>query len=114
MSTALDPEETVTNLDQTTPLRFERRCIERWPMEGAATAFGLAGEHFGHIHEMTMCDYSHGGMGAISDTPIEPGTQVSVGFQQPGVVARRGVIRRCYPCGNGYRVGIQFELRQAA
>ena len=114
MSTALNPEETVTNLDPEAPLRFERRCMERWTMEGAATAFGLAGDHFGQIHEMTMCDFSHSGMGAISDTPIDPGLEVSIGFQQPGVVARRGVVRRCYPCGNGYRVGIRFELRQAA
>lgn len=83
-------------------------------MGGAATAFGLEGEHFGIMHEMTMCDCSHGGIAAISDDPIHPGTVVSIGFQQPGMIARRGVVRRCEPCGEGYRVGIEYQMRQAA
>jgi hypothetical protein len=83
-------------------------------MDGAATAFRLAGEEFGVMHDLHMRDYSHGGVGAVSGEPIEPGTVVSIGFQQPGVIARRGVVRRCVPCGDGYNVAIQFEMRQAA
>ncbi len=111
---------TVGNLTEQTedlndaPLKFERRRAERWPMDGAASAFRLTGDSFGLMHDLVVNDYSQGGVGVISESPIEPGTLISIGFQQPGVVARRGVVRRCQPCGKGYRVGVQFELRQAA
>lgn len=96
------------------PLRFERRGIDRWPMQGAATAFRLSGEHFGIMHELRMLDYSHDGLGAVSASVIEPGTAVSIGFQTPGYIAKRGTVLRCSPCGQGYRVAVQFEARMAA
>jgi hypothetical protein len=96
------------------PLRFERRNIDRWPLEGAATAFRLSGEHFGTMHELHVLDYSPDGLGAICDATIPPGTVVSVGFQAPGHYAKRGTVLRCAPCGQGYRVAIQFEPRLAA
>ena len=96
------------------PLTFDRRQSDRWSIEGAATAIRLAGAEFGIIHELRSLDYSHGGMGATSDTVIEPGTVVSVGFQRPGLIAQRGVVLRCLPCGDGYRLAIRFEGRLAA
>ena len=108
-----NPIEQAADLDDA-PLKFERRRADRWPMEGVASAFRLTGDSFGLMHDLKVSDYSQGGVGVLSDTPIDPGTLISIGFQQPGVVARRGIVRRCQPCGNGYRIGVQFELRQAA
>jgi len=96
------------------PLRFERRDVDRWPIEGVGTAFRLSGEKFGQMHDLRMLDYSDDGLGAISDTVIDPGTIVSVGFQAPGYIAKRGTVLRCTPCGEGYRVAIQFQARLAA
>lgn len=96
------------------PLRFERRDIDRWPVQGAATATCLSGERFGQMHDLSMLDYSFDGMGAISGTVLDPGMSVAVAFQSPGFLAKRGTVLRCAPCGNGYRVAIQFQSRLAA
>lgn len=101
-------------LEQPDVLRFERRAADRWPLNGAATAFCVSGEKFGQMHDMCVLDYSFDGMGALSSTPIDPGTVISIGFQAPGYTAKRGNVLRCVPCGNGYRVAIQFQARLAA
>ncbi len=98
----------------TGPLRFERRRTDRWPLDGVATAFELAGEGFGRTHGLRMLDCSEEGMGAVSDTVVCPGTTVSVAFQAPGYPARRGFVSRCRPCGDGYRMAIVFDRRLAA
>ena len=96
------------------PLRFERRYVDRWPVQGVATAICLHGEKFGQMHELSMLDFSFEGLGAISNTVLEPAMNVSIGFQSPGYPAKRGIVLRCTPCGNGYRVAIQFQARMAA
>src|SRR4051812_43856324 len=96
------------------PLRFERRGVDRWPVQGTATAFRLTGERFGAMHELRMLDYSYDGLGALSNSVMEPGTLVSIGFQAPGYIAKRGVVLRCSPSGDGYHVAIQFQARMAA
>jgi hypothetical protein len=99
---------------ETHALRFERREHDRWPVEGVATVFELGGEKFGRMHTLRMLDCGSDGLGALTDGPIEPGAVVSIGFQAPGLLSRRGTITRCMPCGSGYRVGLQFEGRLAA
>jgi len=74
----------------------------------------VAGEGFGQIVDLKLLDYSHYGLGALGDDPLEPGAVISVGFQQPGQMARRGVVVRCSPCGKGYRIAVRFEHRLAA
>ncbi len=96
------------------PLRFERRRLDRWPQSGVAAAYGAAGENFGRRYVLRMLDASEAGMGARTDRPIDPGTIVSVAFATPGHPVRTGVIVRCLPCGDGYQVAIRFETRLAA
>jgi hypothetical protein len=96
------------------PYRFERRRNDRWPAQGAATGFCLTGDAFGHIHDFSLVDFSHDGMAVISHNWIAPGTEMSIGFSAPGHLARRGTVLRCEPCGNGYRIAVQFQLRMAA
>jgi len=100
--------------DDLAPLRFERRGVDRWHTQTAATAFCLSGERFGQMHDLTVTDYSTDGLGASCETVIQPGEHVSIGFQAPGRIAKRGTVLRCIPCGHGYRVAIQFEARLAA
>lgn len=96
------------------PYRFERRQAARSPMAARATAFELAGDGFGRTHALQTVDCSASGVGAICDTAIHPGTCVTIGFDRFGGAARRGVVARCQPCGNGYRVAVVFEGRLAA
>lgn len=100
--------------DAPVSFRLERRAVDRWPVQGTATAICLGGDRFGQMHQLRLADCSDDGLGAISSTVLEPGTMVSIGFQTPGMLARRAMVLRCQPCGEGYRVGLQFSLRQAA
>jgi hypothetical protein len=95
-------------------LRFERRTTDRWQTNCAATAFRLGGDSFGQMHDLKVVDCSQSGLGAFSDSVIEPGTAISIGFSAPGLIARRGTVLRCTPCGEGYRIAIEFESRMAA
>ena len=114
MSTPSTTPDAEYHADAPAPLRFERRSQDRWPVEGVATAFRLAGDRFGEMQSLKMIDYSWDGLGAISSAPLEPGTMVSLGFQSPGYMAKRGVVVRCLPCGDGYRLAIRFEALLAA
>ncbi len=114
MDTSLDHQECADELGAYQPLRFERRQRDRWGMEGVATAFELGGDGFGRMHTLKLQDYSDGGLGSICDTAISPGTVISIGFQAPGYIAKRGSVSRCTPCGDGYNVAVVFEQRLAA
>ena len=93
---------------------MNRRTRNRWPQDGSATAFCLAGNRFGELHELRMFDYGEGGVGTFSQHTIEPGTVVSLGFQTSDILAQRGVAVACTPHGEGYRVAFRFEGRFAA
>jgi hypothetical protein len=93
---------------------FDRRAAERWTAPGPATAFRLSGGQFGQILDLDTVDLSAGGVAVTCADPIEPGAMLSLSFSQSGQLARRGVVRRCVPCGEGYRLGIQFQLGLAA
>jgi hypothetical protein len=106
---------TEADRDPTPPaLRFERRLQDRWPCRGTATAYRVAGQHFGQRHVLKLVDESCEGLGAITAQPLEPGAVVSVGFATLGLPTKSGVVLRCAPCGDGYRVAIRFEHRLAA
>ena len=98
----------------TAPLRFERRHADRWPVDGVAVAFETGGEGFGSRHALRLIDESDGGLGVFADAPLSPGTAVTVSPSEPGRAMRHGVVKRCLPCGSGYRVGIVFALARAA
>jgi hypothetical protein len=114
VSTLHKNQDTLHDSEDRGPFKFERRHSERWQMDTLATAFRVTGDSFGMMHDMQVLDYSHGGMSCTSEDWIEPGTEISIGFQQPGIIARRGIVRRCEPNGDGYRLAVQFLLRQAA
>ncbi|MHC5022321.1 MAG: PilZ domain-containing protein [Planctomycetota bacterium] len=105
---------TFDGADVPAPLKFERRRAPRWPLSGRATACRLGGYEFGRLQDLRLMDYSDGGIGALSDSPLAPGTMISIGFEPDQLGSRRGVVRRCLPCGRGYHVAIQFDRRLAA
>lgn len=95
-------------------LRFERRRNARTACSGTAIVTDLSGEHWGERHDVDLVDLGAGGLGAISDRPMPPGTAVSVVMRDKLHGFRRGVVVRCLPCGHGYRLGLAFEQRMAA
>jgi hypothetical protein len=95
-------------------LRFERRLHDRWPCRGIATAYRVSGQRFGERHVLRLLDESCEGLGALTSRPLEAGTIVSVGFATLAHPAKSGVVLRCAPCGDGYRVAVRFETRLAA
>ena len=101
-------------MDAPAPLKFERRRQDRWPTRGIATAYRVGGDRFGERHVLKLLDESCEGLGATTARPLEPGAVVSVGFATLGHPAHTGVVLRCLPCGDGYRVAIRFETRMAA
>jgi hypothetical protein len=92
----------------------ERREHDRWNVHGVATAFCIAGEHFGEMYDLHMLDISAEGMGATCDEAIPPGSAISIGFEAPGYLAKRGEVLHCQPIGHGYRVAIRFDALAAA
>ena len=99
------------------PIPFDRRRIPRETVGSGgvrATAFELGGESFGRMHDLELIDHGAEGLGAFSETPISPGANISLGFDQPWMLARRGEVMWCAPCGRGYRVGVRIERRLAA
>jgi len=96
------------------PYRFDRRLSDRWGASGSATAFVLDGEGFGSRHALQLVDASFEGIGVRSSQPLRPGTQVLIDRAEPGSIRRRGIVLRCHPTGDGYRVAIRFLRRMAA
>jgi hypothetical protein len=84
------------------------------PIFGAVTVFHLEGERFGSMQEVVELSLSEVGVEGLSADPVEPGAVVSLGFEAPGHPARRGEIIGCVRCEGGWKVGIEFDLCEAA
>ncbi len=95
-------------------MAIERRTEDRWPARGLAVAHVVAGERFGERCPLRLCDESRDAVGALSSRAVEPGTPVTVGFSEPAQPLRSGVVVRCLPCDEGYRVAIHFARSLAA
>ncbi len=93
---------------------MDQRQHNRWPQAGEATAFCLGGPQFGQIVDLKMFDMGHGGVGALSREPIEPGMSLSIGFEHSDFTARHGNVVACTPLDEGYRLAIRFEHALAA
>jgi hypothetical protein len=85
-----------------------------WDLEGCATAFCLGADIFGTMWNLTALRYGPAGVVADVAEPIDPGSKISLGFEAPGYVAKRGEVIACRELGDSYRVAIRFEERLAA
>jgi len=100
--------------DDDAPFRFERRTCERIDVDALASMQRLSGRPFGRHQAVRLRDYSAGGLSAIADEAVEPGTVVSVNSALPACASRHGTILRCKPCGHGYELAVRFAMQQAA
>ena len=81
---------------------------------GTVTVFHLEGEQFGSMQEVVELRLSEIGVEGMSPERVELGGAVSLGFEAPGHLARRGEIIGCVQCEGGWKVGIEFDIREAA
>ena len=80
---------------------FESRSHRRILWRGSVHLVAPAGDRIA----ATIVDMSEVGLGLWSENVVETGTQVGIdgnGFHGAGVV------RYCYPCDGGFRLGVQL------
>ena len=83
--------------------------------DGQSERYGESLEtHPGSSWILTAPRYGEAGPVADCVEPIEPGSKVSLGFEAPGYVAKRGEVVACLELGSTFRVAIRFEQRLAA
>jgi hypothetical protein len=92
----------------------ERRFNDRWSLDGVAIAHETGGAGFGRRHALRLIDGSPDGVGAITASPLTPGTTLVLSFSSPGGRTVRGTVIRCLPGGRGYRLAVRLEGRAAA
>lgn len=85
-----------------------------WDLPGCATAFCLGADIFGTMWHLTSLRYGEAGLVADCVEPIEPGSKISLGFEAPGYVAKRGEVVACREQGSSFRIAVRFEHRLAA
>ena len=78
------------------------------PITGTATAFHLDGDRFGTMHHLLELSISEEVLEAKAAEAVPTGSNISLGFETPGLTARRGEVVNCDPCDEGWRVGIRM------
>jgi hypothetical protein len=87
---------------------------ESWEIPGCATTFRLDAEDFGAMSHLTDLRFAEDGLLASTVDWIDPGAQISLGFEASGQTARRGEVIACRGDGEVHRIAIRFEHRLAA
>ncbi len=96
------------------PFPFERRREKRRPAEGSAMA-AFYGEDGGVcLTRVCIVDSSPGGLGLRSPVEIDAGTLFTLYGDTLDVPRRSGIVARCQPDADGFRVGLECERRRAA
>lgn len=93
----------------------EQEIADRaWELPGCATSFRLDAGEFGAMSHLTDLRLTEDGLLASTVDWIDPGAQISLGFEASGQVARRGEVIACRQDGSVNRIAIRFEQRLAA
>ncbi len=94
--------------------KLERRVAHREPAAGIVSAtFSNGTDRYG-IARLSLIDRSHGGMGAWTSTPLEPGMTIALSPVGTAAAWLTGVVARCKQEGDGYHVGLHFAPALAA
>lgn len=97
-------------------LRFDRRRAPRTPAEGegVAACMPTTQKGGGKVVPIRVLDSSFGGAGLATGVPIEVGTPMTVVLRTPAPRVRSGVVVRCEPATDGFRVGLAFAAARVA
>lgn len=96
------------------PLKFERRASARYGAIGTLEAMSCDGEKPPSMIRLSLIDESAGGIAAMTQSPMAPGSRLRVRTCPVTGMWCDGVVIRCSPAGQGYRVALAFERRRAA
>jgi len=100
--------------DADAPIAGSPFAGESWEIPGCATTFRLDAEDFGAMSHLTDLRFAEDGLLASTVDWIDPGAQISLGFEASGQMARRGEVIACRRDGEVHRIAIRFEHRLAA
>ncbi|MBL4702559.1 MAG: PilZ domain-containing protein [Phycisphaeraceae bacterium] len=101
-------------------LLFERRRDARRPMDGRVTVlrrFRKEGEHRSKISAIDLLDISSTGIGALTNEPVEVGSDLTIMFPAhgpDGACDSSCRVVRCLKRENGYEIGARFGVNPSA
>jgi len=93
---------------------FDRRRARRRIAAGTVMATMTTPDGASTLIRVRLQDISSTGVGLRSDTPLPNGTVVAVYSEGSRFPSASGMVVRCLPMGNGYRVGLDRRLREVA
>jgi hypothetical protein len=92
--------------------RLNRRCTDRWDLEGEATILAL-GVDLGVIAELRHLDCAPWWIAGDSERPVAVGSRVCVGFSAVECRPATAEVRRCERRQGGeYRIALRFDGRE--
>ncbi|MCA9299370.1 MAG: PilZ domain-containing protein [Phycisphaerales bacterium] len=95
-------------------LTFDRRMVERVPLQATATmAYTGRDDAFG-LTWAEIVDTSLEGLGIISPIDAPLGSFIRIYPTTNALPIREGVVVRCTPHEQGFRIGLECVQRQAA
>ncbi len=98
--------------DRADCLRFDRRVDERLPASGSAIGAFVDAEGAFTLTRVEVVDESAAGLGLLSPVEIPSGRRCTL---CAGLVPHEsGVVTRCRPEGEAFRVGLRCDRREAA
>jgi len=100
--------------DPPAPLRFERRAAPRTEAIGSLRALRRDFPPVPGWIDLRLRDESDGGFAAHVNEPLGPGTPLDVRVCPMRDHWRLARVVRCLPVGDGYLIGVAYEMRRAA
>ena len=96
------------------PFRFERRAGGRMPGDGEAMAAFYDEDGALSLTRVTLVDSSRNGLGLVCPVEVEPGARFCLYSRNTPLPHSTGVVVRCRPEGEDWRVGLSCDPAKAA
>ena len=97
-----------------TQLKLDRRSWARSPRSGSAMAAFFDEEGALSLTRVELTDESQGGLGLICPVEVPRGTRFSLYAGNIALPHTTGIVARCTPEGEDFRVGLRCDQRIAA
>ena len=81
---------------------------------GTVSLMMLAGDEFGRMHELDELRVHDGRLHGVSRESVPMGSIVTLGWQDPGRTACRGVVAFSIRATSGWRVTVELDSKLAA
>lgn len=95
-------------------LKLDRRTAEREPRTGFAMAAFFDDDGALSLTRVELVDVSDGGLGLVCPVEVSPGVRFSLYSNATVLPHSTGIVARCSPEGEDFRVGLRCDRRLAA